>query len=142
MIVLDVNVLVAAFRGEHPHHLPVRSWLGQALHDEDAVVVPDLSWVGFLRITTNNRVFEVPATLEQAVAFMAAVTGNAGYRPDPGLFGEWTGFVDLASEARVTGNLVPDAYLAAIALGLACPIATMDRDFRRFPGLKIIDPAA
>ena len=105
-------------------------------------MVPDLSWVGFLRIVTNDHVFEVPATLDEAFAFLEAVTGSSAYRPAPGLNHKWTGFVEIARDGRAFGNLVPDAYLAAVAQSLACPVATMDRDFRRFTGLAVVDPTA
>lgn len=141
MIVLDVNVLVAAFLREHSHHALVRSWFDTVMATEDAVVVPDHTWVGFLRIVTNSRIFAEPAPLTQALAFLEAVSGNSAYRAAPAL-GGWSGFAGLAVEARVSGNLVPDAYLAAVALQLACPIASMDRDFRRFPGLRVVDPTA
>lgn len=45
-------------------------------------------------------------------------------------------------EAAISGNLVPDAYLAAVALAHGCRVATADRGFARFPGLDWFDPAA
>ncbi len=141
MIVLDVNVLLAAFRQDHPHHAPVRPWFEQTLARETAVVVPDLVWVGFLRIVTNDHVFAVPSPIGEAIAFLEAVTETASYVPVAGLSRGWSGFAGLAVEARAAGNLVPDAYVAAVADALACPVATMDRDFRRFPGLTVVDPS-
>jgi predicted nucleic acid-binding protein len=43
---------------------------------------------------------------------------------------------------HATGNLVPDAYIASVVLGYDCPVATFDRDFRRFDGPRIVTPAA
>ncbi len=140
MILLDVNVLVAAFLREHSHHASVRPWFDTAMATEDAVVVPDHSWIGFLRIVTNPRIFPKPATMIAALAFLDSVSKNSAYRAAPALGTDWAGFAGLTIDARVHGNLVPDAYLAAVALRLACPVATMDRDFRRFPGLVVIDP--
>jgi toxin-antitoxin system PIN domain toxin len=142
MIVVDVNVLIAAFRSEHDDHSQVRSWFLDVLSNEDAVVIPDLSWVGFLRIVTNSRIFDVPATMDEALGFLQAVMAASSYRSAPRLNKGWGGFAELVDEARVAGNLVPDAYLAAVARGLACPIASMDRDFRRFAGLALRDPTA
>lgn len=140
MIVLDVNVLVAAFRADHSHHPTVRPWFDRVLVTEEAIIVPDLSWVGFLRIVTNERVFGIPSTLDEALAFLEAVTHASSYRAMSGLSRGWSDFAELATDSRASGNLVPDAYLATIARSLACPIATMDRDFRRFLGLSIVDP--
>ena len=34
------------------------------------------------------------------------------------------------------GKLIPDAYLAALALEHGCEFISTDKDFRRFPGLR------
>jgi predicted nucleic acid-binding protein len=58
VIVLDVSVLLAAHRRDHPHHVAAGSWLANRLADpREAVIVPDLVWVGFIRIAMNPRVF-------------------------------------------------------------------------------------
>jgi len=55
----------------------------------------------------------------------------------------WRRLGDLADHDRgITGNLVPDSYLAALALAHGCRVATADRGFARFPGLDWFDPAA
>lgn len=61
MIVVDVNVLLAAHLAQHPHHNVTLALLDRALTD-DAVLVPDPVWVAFVRIATNPRVFETPST--------------------------------------------------------------------------------
>jgi len=43
-------------------------------------------------------------------------------------------------EAQVTGPLVTDAAMAALALEHGATLCSVDRDFRRFRGLKLIDP--
>jgi len=48
----------------------------------------------------------------------------------------------LCSEANVKGNLVPDAYYAALAIEHGCEWVTTDRDFSRFKGLKWRHPLA
>lgn len=37
-------------------------------------------------------------------------------------------------------NLVPDAYIATVAITHGCPVATFDRDFRRFDDLTVVTP--
>jgi len=46
------------------------------------------------------------------------------------------------SGPAISGTLVPDAHLAAVALTHGCRLATADRGFARFPGLDWFDPAA
>jgi hypothetical protein len=48
----------------------------------------------------------------------------------------------LCESAGVRGNLVPDAYLAALAIESGAEWITTDGDFRRFPGLKVRHPLA
>ena len=45
-------------------------------------------------------------------------------------------FLRLCVEVNAKGNLVADAYLAAIAIELDALLVTTDRDFARFPGLR------
>ena len=142
MIVVDVNVLLAAFRADHVHHEMSRTWLERALSGSDSIVVPDLAWVGFLRLVTNTHIFEVPSTPTEAFEFVDAVCAAGAYISVPGLSDGLTAFRDTALEADAWGNLMPDAYLASIALSHAAPIASFDRDFRRFDGLAIIVPEA
>lgn len=107
---------------------------------EDTVVVPDSVWSGFLRIVTNTRIFEIPSTLADALTFVRAVAGAGGYRHVAGLVDGIEPFLQLAADAEASANLIPDAYLAAVAVQHGCPVATFDRDFRRFDGLEIVTP--
>jgi hypothetical protein len=49
-------------------------------------------------------------------------------------------FSRLCSESRVKGNLVADAFLAALAIEAGCERFTTDRDFGRFKGLRWRSP--
>jgi uncharacterized protein len=48
----------------------------------------------------------------------------------------WPVFRDLCQNTSASGKLVPDAYLAALAIEHGCEVITTDRDFARFPGLR------
>ncbi|GGF30428.1 TA system VapC family ribonuclease toxin [Subtercola lobariae] len=137
-----MNVLIAAFRQDHAHHILARPWLTNVFAAESAVVVPDFVWVGFVRIVTNAHIFEVPATAAEAFEFVRALTGHPAYRPVAGLPDGLQIFEDTALESGARANLVSDAYIAALALALACPVGSFDRDFRRFTGLQVVTPGA
>lgn len=141
MIILDVNVVLAAFRADHSHHEVVRPWFDEMLVEESSIAAPDLVWVDFVRLCTNARIFAVPASLEQASEFVRATTAQPAYVSISGLRDGIGPFLDLAIASSATANLTTDAYIAAIALAWAAPVATLDRDFRRFDGLRILDPA-
>ena len=140
MLLLDVNVLLAAHREDHPHHASVRPWFDELLAGGDDFGAPAVVWSGFLRLTTNRRVFEVPSSLADAFAFAEAVVAQRGYlpiEPGPGHLARLRG---LCEDADATGELVPDAVLAAIALEHGATVATLDRDFARFEGIDRLRP--
>ncbi|MDR0417426.1 MAG: PIN domain-containing protein [Propionibacteriaceae bacterium] len=141
MIVVDVNVLVAAHVQAHVHHEAAHAWLAAALSDPGSgVMAPDLVWVGFLRIVTNPRVFSEPATLAEASDFVRRVRAAPGYLAVPGLADGLDRFLEVCRAAETPSGLVTDAYIAAVARAHACPVATFDRDFRRFDGLAVVTP--
>lgn len=140
MIVLDVNILVAAFRADHPHHRLAHPWLSEVLGGTDLVVVPDAVWTGFLRLVTHPTALRQPSPLEEARRFIHEVIGAPGYVTAAPLPDAAVRLADLCLDSQATGNLVPDAYIASVALGYGCPVATFDRDFRRFDGLQIVTP--
>jgi toxin-antitoxin system PIN domain toxin len=142
VIVLDVNVLVASFRQDHAHHPAARPWLDCLITSAETIVVPDIAWVGFVRIVSNSHIFEIPSSPAEAFEFVGALCSAPNYLQLAGLTDSIGPFETITRESDSWGNLVPDAYLAAIALTNAAILASFDRDFRRFDGLEIVVPAA
>ncbi len=136
MILLDVNVFVYAFHAEAESHVPVRKWLEDAISSEEVYGVSDVVLSGFLRIVTHPKVFVEPAPLAKALEFAAAVRGRENAVPIAPGARHWAIFEGLCRSARVRGNLVPDAYLAALAIEAGCEWITTDRDYARFQGLR------
>lgn len=142
MILPDVNVLVYAFHEGSPDHERYRRWLQQAVRSDEPVGLSDLVLSGFVRVATHPRVFTVPAPLDAALGFAAALRSQpnaVGLAPGPR---HWEIFERLCRVANAKGNLVPDAYLAALAIESGSELATTDRDFSRFPGLRWQHPLA
>lgn len=136
MFLLDVNVVLAAHRDDHPHHGAVRSWFDGMLADNDPFAVPVLVWASFLRLATHRRVFEVPTPLADAFAFLEATCGQPNHlviAPGPR---HLTLLRRLCDEAGAIGDLVPDAVLGAVAVEHSCQIVTLDRDFARFTSVQ------
>lgn len=136
MILPDVNVLVYAHREDSPNHRAYREWLEAAINSNQAYGIADIVLSGFLRVVTHPRVFNPPSTIEQALAFVHDVRNQPNcviLRPGPR---HWTIFAELCRVANVKGNLVPDAYLAALAIESGSEWLTTDRDYSRFPGLS------
>ncbi|MEX2145501.1 MAG: type II toxin-antitoxin system VapC family toxin [Candidatus Rokuibacteriota bacterium] len=142
MILTDVNVLVYAYRADAPQHQAYREWLEGAVNGDEAYGLSDLVLSSFLRIVTHPRVFASPSPIEHALQFANVLRD----RPDcvrvaPGPR-HWSIFIRLCREASVRGNLVPDAYLAALAIESGSEWITTDRDYSRFPGLRWRHPLA
>lgn len=137
MILADVNVLVYAHRAELDQHEQHRIWLASQVNGEQTYAVSDVVINGFLRVVTHRRVFRTPTPLEQALAFAEQVRNQPHavvVSPGPR---HWEIFHRLCREAGANGGLMPDAYLAAVAIEHGCEFATADRGFARFPGLRL-----
>lgn len=80
MILLDVNVVVAPHRGDHPQRRTVRPWFDERLAGEKPFAVPTVVWASFLRLVTNRRIFEVPTPLTDAFAFVDATCAHESIR--------------------------------------------------------------
>lgn len=136
MMLFDVNVLVYAHWRGAPDHERYRSWLEDAVAGDSAYGMSDLVLSGFLRIVTNPRVFTPPSLLEDALRFAKQLRDQpncVAIAPGPR---HW-GIVELlCRESGARGNLVPDAYLAALAIESGSEWITTDGDFARFPGLR------
>ncbi|GIW20575.1 MAG: hypothetical protein KatS3mg065_0871 [Chloroflexota bacterium] len=103
---------------------------------DEPVAVSDLVLSGFVRVVTHPRVFDPPESADAAFAFADAVRAQpAAIRVAPGVR-HWSIFTKLCRAAGVRGNLVPDAYLAALAIEIGAELISTDRDFARFPGLR------
>ncbi len=136
MDLIDVNVLVYAHRADAPDHAAYLSWL-EALIDGDQVYgMADIVLGGFLRIVTHPRVFNPPSEMGAALAFAHDVRDQPNcVHIAPGAR-HWEVFTGLCQTAGVKGNLVPDAFLAALAIESGSRWITTDRDYSRFPGLN------
>jgi hypothetical protein len=136
MVLMDVNVLVYAHRADAPDHISYRHWLETIINGDEAYGMADLVLSGFLRVVTHPKVFNPPSDLASALAFAQEVRGQPNcVLVQPGAR-HWQIFSDLCQRAGAKGNLIPDAYLAALAIESGSEWMTTDRDFSRFPGLK------
>lgn len=140
---LDVNVLIAAHRDDHGSHADVREWLtGAVAEPTPGFAVVDLVASGFVRVSTNPRIFAVPTPIDDAFAFLDSLVT----RPTHSWLGSGRRVYDLFRDnclaQRAVGDLVPDAYLAALARKHASTLVSMDRDFARFDDLDWLHPLA
>ena len=129
----DVNVLVAASRRDHPHHGVALAWLEGALANARrgaAVALMPMVVASFLRLVTSPKIFQQPTPITQALEFVAAMLATPGVYL--GALGpEWPKFRQLCLDKNLSGNDLPDAWLAAAVVQLGEHLVSFDRDFRR-----------
>ena len=135
----DVNVLVSAFREDAPHHGRCRAWLVEALSGREQVGLSELVLSGVLRVLTHPRIFHPPTPNEAAIAFVDALFAQPSSAPLRPGGGHWRIFRGLSVTLRLTGNRIPDAYHAALAIEHGCEWITLDRGFSAYPGLRLVN---
>src|SRR3990172_6989109 len=136
MRLVDVNVLVYAFRVDAPGHAAHRAWVETLVGADEAYAVSDHVLAGFLRVVSHPRVFHPPTPIGPALAFAHAFREQANAVPLAPGARHWDIFTRLCREAGARGNLVPDVWIAALAIESGCELVTTDRDYARFPGLR------
>jgi len=129
----DVNVLVAASRGDHPHHSPAHAWLQDALAacatGLSFKVLPSVA-ASFLRLVTHPKVFKHPTPVQDAVGFMDALLAVPGVDM-PAMGAEWPLLRQLCLDKQLKANSLPDAWLAAAVMQLGEHLVTFDVDFKK-----------
>ena len=140
MKLLDVNILIHAHREESERHAEIKEWLLSALEEPEGIAVSELVLSGCLRIITHPKVFKTPTPLAVALDFVESFRGLEAVRILAPGEKHWALFTALCRKGDARGNLIPDAYHAALALETGCEWVTLDRGFARFPGLKIRHP--
>ncbi len=136
MILPDVNILVHAFRSDTVDHEKCRTWLDGVINGDSGYGMAPQVLSSLARITTHPKIFAQPSLLDEVFEFCDillsqphCVIVHPGDR-------HWEIFNRLCKDANARGNLIPDAWFAAMAIESGCEWITMDRDFARFPGLK------
>lgn len=136
MIVPDINLLLYAHIDAYAEHARAREWWEALLNEEHAVGIAGPVLFGFVRISTNRRVFDEPLTVEQA---LGCVEGWIA-RPHVQTLVPGPRHIELAfgllRAAGVAGNLTTDAQIAALALEHGAEVHTADGDFGRFPSVR------
>ncbi|MGL4744191.1 MAG: type II toxin-antitoxin system VapC family toxin [Phycicoccus sp.] len=141
-VLLDVNVLVASFRQDHPSHDLARPWFDSVVASPQGFAVPATVWASFLRIVTHPRVFDPPSSVPEAFEFIDATRGQPGHlRAEPGPRHHLL-LRRLCDEADARGDLVPDAVIGALAVEHGHAVASFDRDFARFDSVVSVRPGS
>lgn len=132
MILCDVNIFVYAHREDAPGHLFYRKWLEEVLAGPKDFLVSELVLSAFIRIVTHPRIFRPPSPLVEALAFADQIRQSVGATSVMPGSRHWSLFSQLCARTNATGNLIPDAYLAALAIESQAEWITADSDYAAF----------
>lgn len=142
MTLVDTNLLVYTTFAGAPEHSRAREWLEERLSEGEGTVA--LCWpvvYAFLRLITSARVFGRHAvTVRQGWSVASAFLSQPAVR----LVVAGTGHTAIAGELAQTPGLrsddIPDIEIAALAIEHGLVLASHDHGFRRFSGLRVVDP--
>ncbi|WP_336086267.1 type II toxin-antitoxin system VapC family toxin [Nocardia sp. SSK8] len=141
MKIVDLNVLLYSVNTASPHHADAHGWLTKALNGQEPIGFCWAVILGYVRISTNPRIFPNPATSAEAIEDIRSwLSSEMSVVVSPG-----SGHLDvldgILQRCGTAGNLVTDGHIAALATELGAEVATFDTDFHRFDGVRVFRPA-
>jgi toxin-antitoxin system PIN domain toxin len=141
MIAVDSNLLVYAHREDSPWHEAAYACLSRLAEGRYPWAIPWPCLHEFLAIVTHPRIYDPPTPLEKAIEQVEAWLESPGLVLLAESQDHWTQLRPLLLSGRISGPRVHDARVAAICIqhGVS-ELWTIDRDFSRFPGLKVRNP--
>ena len=142
MIIPDVNLLVYAYNTDAPFHPQARRWWEACVTGSRPVAIPWAVALGYLRLMTNARVLPRPLTMAVALGHLRLWLEQPSVlilQPGPRHLGILTGFCEAGA---LSGPLLTDAHIAALAIENQAIVHSNDSDFSRFAGLRWINPLA
>lgn len=138
---LDVNVLINAYRPDAKDHIVVAKYVNGLIVGAEPFAIASVSLSALLRIATHPKIFIPPSPIDDVLKFIDQLKALSHCLiVEPGNR-HWDLFVDLCRKGQAQGNLISDAYLAAMAIEIGAELVTDDRGFARWPGLRWRHPA-
>ncbi len=142
MILLDANLLLYAVNTRAPEHAVASAWLKEIFAGPETIGVTWVVLWAFLRISTSPKIWTQPKTPVEACAYVREWLAQPGVvLVQPGVRHAEL-LENLLIKSRTVGPLVTDAVLAALAIENGAVLASTDRDFSRFEGLRWVNPLA
>jgi toxin-antitoxin system PIN domain toxin len=140
VIVVDVNLLLYAVFSGFELHDRARQWWERTVNGSAEVGLTAPAVFGFLRLSTNPRVFESPLSVAAATDYARDWLDQPRVRllvPGPRHLDIALG---MLQEVGTAGNLTTDVQLAAYAMEQRGELHSNDTDFGRFPALRWVNP--
>lgn len=138
MKLIDINLLLYATNAEDPHHGEAAAWFDSLMNSGERVALPWQTLMGFVRVSTRPRT-SGGLSMQAALEFVEDwLEWETVWVPEP----TPQHFALVAEMLRAVPRykLVPDAHLAALAIGHGLTLCSTDVDFRLFNGLRLLNP--
>ncbi len=142
MILPDVNLLIYAVDESSPLHETANAWWNGVLSSNEIVGLCYPSMLGFIRLSTNTRVFDRPLSVETAGSIVDGWLDQPNTTIVSTTERHWPLLKDLLYSANLTGNMTTDAHIAALAVEHGYTVYSNDADFGRFPTVRWVNPIA
>lgn len=143
MIALDTNLLVYAHREDSPFHEAAVRQVAECAESRAPWAIPWPCLHEFFAIVTHARIYNPPSTAAQAMAQIDAWLESPSLVLLAETDAHWAGLRELLVKAKVAGPAVHDARIAALCLQHGVrELWTADRDFGRYPKLRVRNPLA
>lgn len=139
-MIVDANVLVFAAAKDSPHHAQASDWLTQTLAGDTRIGLPWQSLGAFIRVSTHPRIALNPLSPREARDIVDGWLASPNVWVPPATERTWRIFAGLSERHHITGNLVPDAQLAALAIENGVALVSADTDFARFDEVRWVNP--
>ena len=133
----DTNVLVNSVNEFSPFKKRATHWLEKAFDHEAGVGFAWLALIGFVRVSTQCGVLKTPLSSANALEVMDSWLSH----PRANILHPTSRHNDVLAKlllvAGTAGNLTNDAHLAALSVEHNATIGSFDKDFKKFPGIKL-----
>lgn len=140
MMLVDANLLIYAVNEDAPYHREAKAWWESVLSGNKVVGIPWVVALAFMRITTNARIFPTPLSADQAITYIDEWLEHPVTKlVSPG-DQHWYILRNLLLSSGMAGNLTTDAHIAALALEQGYAVYSADNDFKRFTGVRHVNP--
>lgn len=139
-MVIDVNIPIHAVNLDSPFNTAVRKWWDDKLSGSKPVYLPWVTIIGFIRISTNSRIFENPLPSESAFEYVDSWFQQPCIEIALPQKDHWRIVKELLRQIGTAANLTTDAHLAALAIEHECPLCSLDTDFEKFTQVEWYNP--
>lgn len=138
---LDASILIYASNKDSVHYDKAVNFLADCMSEPDPLYLCWATIFAYLRIATHPSIFASPLSPNEAMQNVESLRSASHIRFISEGENLWDCYEHSCEGQNVRGNLVPDAHIASLLREQGVKrIYSRDRDFLKFPFLKVVDP--